>query len=117
VSTEDILRDPAKILGEGLQDFDDRAREISALMILYRSMGLHDWVEGAKRKMKKVRQERQEARIGNVQSAFQAYLEEKAVHIVNRVGTRLKETEKGLRFCHVTKSTVCHIQGGCEHGK
>jgi hypothetical protein len=41
------------ILEEGLQGYDDRAKGIVTLITVYKSMGLPEWIEGARWRAKK----------------------------------------------------------------
>ena len=120
------MLESGETLDAGLQEFDDREREIRVLMKMYRSMGLPEWVKGARQRFRETKVARRETTIGNVQRALEAYRERKGVQ--NRLqGAKMSDensasrdpnaTENELRFCHVTKSAVSHIRRGCEHGK
>jgi hypothetical protein len=103
----------AEILVDGLRDLDGRAEAAAALISIYRTLRLPDWVEGAVKRLARTRRDREEVALGNVQRAFQAFLEGKGVHQVNR----LRAVVSGDKVCYVTKTAVCHIRGGCGHGK
>ena len=75
------MLDPVEILNERLQVYKDRTRRLTALKSVYRSMRLPAWVAGADRRLKG----NDDAALGCVQEALEAYSQGKPVHQMNRL--------------------------------